>query len=40
MSITTSTQRNTLDGLRTLQPALTQTATDIAEAAASWQFPG
>jgi len=40
LSITTSTQRNTLDGLEKLRPALTETATKIAEAAESWQFPG
>ncbi|NBD29909.1 MAG: helix-turn-helix domain-containing protein [Alphaproteobacteria bacterium] len=39
LSITTSTQRNTLDGLEKLRPALTETAAKIAEAAESWQFP-
>lgn len=39
LSITTSMQRNTLDGLATLRPALTKTAEKIAEAASTWQFP-
>ncbi|MBV2358349.1 IclR family transcriptional regulator [Thalassococcus sp. CAU 1522] len=39
LSITTSTQRNTLDGLARLRPALTETANRIAEAAKDWQFP-
>lgn len=40
LSITTSTQHNTLEGLAALRPALLQTAEQIAEAASTWQFPG
>lgn len=39
LSITTSTQRNTLEGLAAFRPALNATAQKIADAAASWQFP-
>jgi DNA-binding IclR family transcriptional regulator len=39
LSITASTQRNTLDGLAQLRPALTETAQKIAGAAENWQFP-
>ena len=39
LSITTSTQRNTLDGLGAFQNDLIHTATQIASAAESWQFP-
>ncbi|WP_292287541.1 IclR family transcriptional regulator [Marivita sp.] len=39
LSITASTQRNTLDGLARLRPALTETAHKIAGAAENWQFP-
>jgi DNA-binding IclR family transcriptional regulator len=40
LSITTSTQRHSLDGLERLRPDLTQTAREIADAAENWQFPG
>jgi DNA-binding IclR family transcriptional regulator len=40
LSITTSTRRNTLEGLATLRPALMETAQKISEAASTWQFPG
>jgi IclR family KDG regulon transcriptional repressor len=39
LSITTSTQRNTLEGLEKLRNPLTETARKIAEAAENWQFP-
>ncbi len=39
LSITTSTQRQTLDGLLRHRPALLNTATEIATAAETWQFP-
>lgn len=40
LSITTSTQRNTLDGLEAFRARLNQTAEQIADAAETWQFPG
>lgn len=40
LSITTSTQKHTLKDLQDLQPVLKETATHIAQAAESWQFPG
>jgi DNA-binding IclR family transcriptional regulator len=39
LSITTSTNRQTLAGLDKWQPALQRTAQNIAEAAENWQFP-
>lgn len=39
LSITTSTRRNSLDGLAALRPALQDTAALIADAAETWQFP-
>lgn len=39
LSITTSTRRNTLDGLAQLRPELQNTAARIAEATETWQFP-
>ncbi|MFY0680647.1 MAG: IclR family transcriptional regulator [Thalassovita sp.] len=39
LSITTSKQRQSLDGLLTFRPRLLQTATEIAKAAEKWQFP-
>jgi len=39
LSITSSTQRQSLEGLNALRPLLLKTANDIAEAAESWQFP-
>ncbi|KUF09766.1 IclR family transcriptional regulator [Pseudoponticoccus marisrubri] len=40
LSITTSLQNRTLEDLTGLRPDLIDTAKRIAEAAASWQFPG
>ena len=40
LSITTSTQRNTIERLADRRPALMETARKIAEAASTWQFPG
>ncbi|KAJ55342.1 IclR family transcriptional regulator [Actibacterium mucosum KCTC 23349] len=39
LSITTTTTRNSLDGLNTFRPALTKTAKAIGTEAANWQFP-
>lgn len=39
LSITSSTQRQSLEGLDRLRPLLLKTANDISEAAESWQFP-
>ena len=39
LSITSSTQRQSLESLTTLRPLLLKTANDIAETAESWQFP-
>ncbi|WP_282093842.1 IclR family transcriptional regulator [Epibacterium ulvae] len=39
LSITTSTQRQTLDGLLVHRPVLQETAAEIASAAETWQFP-
>jgi len=39
LSITSSTERQSLEGLTTLKPRLLTTANEIAEAAESWQFP-
>ncbi|WP_368345580.1 IclR family transcriptional regulator [Pelagovum sp. HNIBRBA483] len=39
LSVTTSTQRNTLEELGKLRKPLTKTAQKIAEAAENWQFP-
>ncbi|MBQ4805893.1 IclR family transcriptional regulator [Phaeobacter sp. HS012] len=39
LSITSSVQRQSLEGLTALRPALLQTAKDIATAAETWQFP-
>ena len=39
LSITTSTQRQSLDGLLPHQPLLLKTASEIATAAETWQFP-
>jgi DNA-binding IclR family transcriptional regulator len=39
LSITTTTRRNSLGDLAALRPALQDTATRIAEAAETWQFP-
>ncbi|MCG7628347.1 IclR family transcriptional regulator [Epibacterium sp. MM17-32] len=39
LSITSSTQRQSLEGLDAFRPLLLKTANDIAEAAESWQFP-
>ncbi|NIZ11867.1 IclR family transcriptional regulator [Phaeobacter sp. HF9A] len=39
LSITSSTRRQSLEGLNALRPLLLKTATDIAEAAENWQFP-
>lgn len=39
LSITTSKQRQSLDGLKMFRPKLLQTATEIAKAAENWQFP-
>lgn len=39
LSIATATTRNTIDGLRAFQPALTHTAEQIGAEATSWQFP-
>ncbi len=40
LSITSATQRTTLDALSAWRPALTETAAQIAQAARDWQFPG
>lgn len=40
LSITNSTQRNSLEGLAAFRPALLKTAEEISEAASTWQFPG
>lgn len=39
LSINTTTRRNSLGDLAALRPALQDTATRIAEAAETWQFP-
>ncbi|MCO4826131.1 MAG: IclR family transcriptional regulator [Amylibacter sp.] len=39
LSIATSTSRHTLDALDVFRPALLETATQIANAASTWQFP-
>ncbi|SMR70895.1 transcriptional regulator, IclR family [Aliiroseovarius halocynthiae] len=39
LSITTTTQKYSLEGLDALRPVLLQTAQDIAQAAENWQFP-
>ncbi len=39
LSITTSTQRQSLDGLLPHRPILLKTASEIATAAETWQFP-
>ncbi|WP_293576578.1 IclR family transcriptional regulator [Phaeobacter sp.] len=39
LSITSSVQRQSLEGLDALRPALLKTAEDIAAAAETWQFP-
>jgi DNA-binding IclR family transcriptional regulator len=39
LSITSSTERQSLEGLTSLKPLLLKTANEIAEAAESWQFP-
>ena len=39
LSITTTTTRNSLDGLQSFRPALTKTAQEIGKEAANWQFP-
>ncbi len=39
LSITSATQRKTLDDLATLKPALVRTAGEISDAATAWQFP-
>ncbi|MQQ10047.1 helix-turn-helix domain-containing protein [Epibacterium sp. SM1979] len=39
LSITTSTQRQSLDGLLPHRPLLLKTASEIATAAETWQFP-
>ena len=39
ISITTSTQRNSLEGLTKFKEALIETSNEIATAAANWQFP-
>jgi len=39
LSITTSMQRQTLDGLLVHRPVLQETAAEIASAAETWQFP-
>ncbi|WP_299821008.1 IclR family transcriptional regulator [uncultured Jannaschia sp.] len=40
LSVTSATARKTLDDLAALRSALVETATEIAGAAADWQFPG
>lgn len=39
LSIATTTSRHTLDTLNAFRPALLETATQIAKAASTWQFP-
>ena len=39
LSITSSTERQSLEGLTALKPLLLKTAQEIAAAAESWQFP-
>ena len=39
LSVTTSTQRKSLDDLMTMRPALIEAATKIAAAVEDWQFP-
>ena len=40
LSITTSTQRKTMDGLNSFRDDLIETTRQISNAAESWQFPG